>query len=117
MPSYQTQSIPQYEVGKCIFYSVITKATLIEMTVEGVEDTKEAWIDTASGKYPFTFLLVYLSKKRGFLLCFTPPENEFGNSLFRILCSSSTFRLFNSYESKKVSGKFPDEIGNTRCRR
>ena len=39
------------------------------MTVEGVEDTKEAWIDTASGKYPFTFLLVYLSKKKRGFFC------------------------------------------------
>jgi len=36
----------------------------------------------ASGKYhyPFTFLLVYFSlKKKRVSLCFTPPENEFGN--------------------------------------
>ena len=63
--------------------------------------------ETASGKisiYFFTCLLFETKKKRGFFLCFTPPENEFGNQLFFfwILGSSSTFRLFHSYESKKV---------------
>jgi len=55
-------------------------------------------------------LLFYLStlrKKRVFLY-FTPPENEFGINFFWILGPWSTCRLFNSYESKKVSGRFPD---------
>ena len=33
-----------------------------------------------------------------------------------ILGSSSTFRLFRSYEPKKVSGRFPDE-GRVSCAR
>ena len=33
-----------------------------------------------------------------------------GINFFRILGTSSTFRLFPSYESKKVSGRFPDEL-------
>src|SRR5712671_2615742 len=41
-------------------------------------------------------------------LCCTPPESEFGNQLFLDLDSSSTFRLFHSYESKNISGRFPD---------
>ena len=48
-------------------------------------------------------------------MCFTPPENEFGNQLFfdsRFLVDFSTFSLVQarsgSYESKKVSGRFPD---------
>jgi len=37
----------------------------------------------SSGKYPFTFLLFYfLKKKRRVFLCFTPPENEYGNQVF-----------------------------------
>jgi len=48
-------------------------------------------------------------------LCFTPPENAFGNQLFldsRLLVDLSTFSLVrartSSYECKKVSGRFPD---------
>ena|SRR5712675_86243 len=79
---------------------------------------------TSSGKYPFAFF--YLScllfkktkqKKRAFL-CFTPPEMNLGINFFWILGSSSTFRLFNSYKSKKVSGRFPDaelRVGGAKC--
>src|SRR5712671_570397 len=52
--------------------------------------------------------ITFRKKKKRVFLCFTPPENEFGNQLFWILGSSSTFRLFHSYESKKVSGRFPN---------
>ena len=65
----------------------------------------------ASGKYPFTYLLVYFSKKIEGFLCFTPPENAFWEStFFSIVGSLSTFQLFHSYESKKVSGRFPDVL-------
>ena len=33
-----------------------------------------------------------------------------GINFFWILGSLSTFRLFHSYESKKVSGRFPDVL-------
>jgi len=63
----------------------------------------------ASGKYPFTFLLVYFSeKKRGLFCASLLLKMNFGINFFWILGSSSTFRLFHSYESKKVSGRFPD---------
>jgi len=51
-----------------------------------------------SGKYSFTCLLF---EKIEVFLCFTPPENAFGNQLFlnsRFLVDFATFR---SYESKK----------------
>jgi len=86
------------------YYSSRTYAVIL---VSSRRSLDVEWQDryATSGKYPFTFLL---KKKRAFL-CFTPPENEFGNQLFfSILGSSSTFRLFRSYESKKVSGRFPD---------
>jgi len=75
---------------------------------------------STSGKYPFTFLTVYFSDKKRGLLCFTtftPPENEFGNQLYsRFLIDFSTFSLVQartgSYESKNVSGRFPDVIPN-----
>jgi len=35
-----------------------------------------------------------------------------GINFFWILGSSSTFRLFRSYESKKVSGRFPDAVSD-----
>jgi len=36
-----------------------------------------------------------------------------GINFFWILGSSSTYRLFRSYESKKVSGRFPDRVSVT----
>ena len=59
----------------------------------------------------FRFYLSTFRKKEGFV-CFTPSEKEFGNQLFWILGYSSSFRVFTrtgSYESKKVSDRFPDE--------
>ncbi|KAH9956618.1 hypothetical protein BC827DRAFT_746480 [Russula dissimulans] len=75
-------------------------------------------IHTASRKYPSNFnFLNFLEKKKRVSLCFFPPENEFVNELFlrsRFLFSFSKFRLVgtrtSSYESKKVSGRFPDAV-------
>ena len=52
-------------------------------------------------KISIYFFICLLFEKDGFL-CFTPPENEFGNQLFDLFARAS------SYESKKVSGRFPD---------
>jgi len=66
----------------------------------------------ASGKYPFSFLLVYFSKKKRVLCASLLLKSNLGINFFWILGYSSTFRLFTrtgSYESKKVSDRFPDE--------
>jgi len=62
------------------------------------------------GVYSFrlpTATLYTIRKKKRVFLCFTPPENEFGNQLFldsRFLVDFSTFfTRTSSYESKKVS--------------
>jgi len=57
---------------------------------------------STSGKYPFTCLLF---EKIGASLLL---KVHLGINFFWILGSSSAFRLFRSYESKKVSGRFPD---------
>ena len=56
-------------------------------------------------------LLIYLStfrKNRGFFCASLLLKMHLGINFFSILGSLSTFRLFHSYESKKVSGRFPD---------
>src|SRR5712675_2448798 len=58
-------------------------------------------------------LLIYLStfrKNRGFFCASLLLKMHLGINFFWTLGSSSTFRLFRSYESKKVSGgRFPDD--------
>jgi len=54
-----------------------------------------------SGKYPVTS---FWKKKRRVFLCFTPPENEFGNQLFldsRFLVDFSAFSLVQARTSPK----------------
>ena len=67
-------------------------------------------------------LLVYLStfrKNRGFFCASLLLKMHLGINFFWILGSLSTFRLFHSYESKKVSGRFPDVTkgiyGHSQC--
>src|SRR5712675_1161638 len=57
-----------------------------------------------SGKYPFTFLLVYfLKKKKKEIFCASLLlKMNLGINLFWILGPSSTFRLFHSYKLVRV---------------
>ena len=84
---------------------------------------RAGWGDTSIRKISIYFCNCLLFGSKRVFLCFTPPENEFGDQLFldsRCLVDFSTFSLvqartssYEYYESKKVSGRFPDEGSRT----
>src|SRR5712671_7989786 len=63
-------------------------------------------------------IYIYLStfgKNRGFFCASLLLKMHLGINFFWILGSLSTFRLFHSYESKKVSGRFPNVSSDEFC--
>jgi hypothetical protein len=67
--------------------------------------THDAKPGLTSGRYPLAFELLNFSEKKRVSFCLIPPENKFVNELFL----RSRFLFSGPYESKKVSGRFPDE--------